>query len=42
MNPLPKPSPNLNRRCERFSKTTKLVYLNKFTVFGKLHLDDLT
>ncbi|HCS55442.1 MAG TPA: integrase, partial [Planctomycetaceae bacterium] len=41
-NPLPKASPNLNGRCERFIETIKLECLNKFIVFGKKHLDYLT
>lgn len=41
-NPLPKASPNLNGRCERFIETIKLECLNKFIVFGKRHLDYLT
>ena len=41
-NPLPKASPNLNGRCERFIETIKLECLNKFIVFGKRHLDHLT
>ena len=38
-NPLPKGSPNLNGRCERFIETIKLECLSKFIVFGKRHLD---
>uniref|UniRef100_UPI0030D85B12 integrase core domain-containing protein n=1 Tax=uncultured Rubinisphaera sp. TaxID=1678686 RepID=UPI0030D85B12 len=41
-NPLPKASPNLNGRCERFIETIKLECLNKFIVSGKKHLDYLT
>ncbi len=41
-NPLPKASPNLNGRCERFIETIKLECLNKFIVFGRRHLDYLT
>ncbi|MCR9118911.1 MAG: transposase, partial [bacterium] len=40
-NPLPKASPNLNGRCERFIETIKLECLNKFIVFGKRHFDYL-
>lgn len=40
-NPLPKCSPNLNGRCERFIETIKLECLAKFIVFGKRHLDYL-
>ena len=40
-NPLPKGSPNLNGRCERFIETIKLECLRKFIVFGKRHLDHL-
>lgn len=40
-NPLPKASPNLNGRCERFIETIKLECLQKFIVFGKRHLDHL-
>lgn len=40
-NPLPKASPNLNGRCERFIETIKLECLSKFIVFGKRHLDHL-
>ena len=40
-NSLPKASPNLNGRCERFIETIKLECLRKFTVFGKQHLDYL-
>jgi putative transposase len=40
-NPLPKGSPNLNGRCERFIETIKLECLAKFIVFGKKHLDYL-
>ena len=40
-NPLPKGSPNLNGRCERFIETIKLECLSKFIVFGKKHLDYL-
>ena len=41
-NPLPKGSPNLNGRCERFIETIKLECLRKFIVFGKRHMDYLT
>ena len=41
-NPLPKASPNLNGRYERFIETIKLECLNEFIVFGKKHLDYLT
>jgi putative transposase len=40
-NPLPKGSPNLNGRCERFIETIKLECLRRFIVFGKKHLDYL-
>jgi putative transposase len=40
-NPLPKGSPNLNGRCERFIETIKLECLSRFIVFGKRHLDYL-
>jgi len=40
-NALPKASPNLNGRCERFIETIKLECLNKFIIFGKRHLDHL-
>ncbi len=40
-NSLPKASPNLNGRCERFIETIKLECLNKFIIFGKRHLDHL-
>lgn len=40
-NSLPKASPNLNGRCERFIETIKLECLRKFIVFGKQHLDYL-
>ena len=40
-NSLPKASPNLNGRCERFIQTIKYECLNKFIVFGKQHLDYL-
>ena len=40
-NPLPKGSPNLNGRCERFIETIKLECLRKFIIFGKRHLDYL-
>lgn len=39
--PLPKASPNLNGRCERFAQTLKLECLAKFILFGKKHLDYL-
>jgi len=38
-NALPKASPNLNGRCERFIETIKLECLSKFILFGKRHLD---
>jgi putative transposase len=38
-NPLPKASPNLNGRCERFIETIKLEALRHFLIFGKRHLD---
>ncbi|WP_197441473.1 integrase core domain-containing protein [Thalassoglobus neptunius] len=40
-NPLPRASPNLNGRCERFIETIKLECLAKFVIFGKRHLDYL-
>ena len=40
-NSLPKASPNLNGRCERFIETIKLECLSKFIIFGKTHLDYL-
>ena len=40
-NPLPKASPYLNGRCERFIETIKLECLAKFIIFGKRHLDHL-
>jgi len=40
-NPLPKGSPNLNGRCERFVGTIRWECLDKFIVFGKRHLDYL-
>ena len=40
-NSLPKASPNLNGRCERFIETIKLECLRKFIIFGKRHLDYL-
>ena len=40
-NPLPKASPNLNGRCERFVGTIRWECLGKFIVFGKRHLDYL-
>lgn len=40
-NVLPKASPNLNGRCERFIQTIKLECLAKFIIFGKTHLDYL-
>ncbi|HBN74311.1 MAG TPA: hypothetical protein DD473_00505 [Planctomycetaceae bacterium] len=42
MNSLPKASPNLNGRCERFIETINLECLNKYIAFGKKHLDYLT
>ena len=38
-NPLPKGSPNLNGRCERFVATIRWECLDKFIIFGKRHLD---
>ena len=40
-NQLPKASPNLNGRCERFIQTIKLECLAKFIIFGQRHLDHL-
>ena len=40
-NALPKASPNLNGRCERFVLTIKSECLRKFIIFGKRHLDHL-
>ena len=40
-NPLPKGSPNLNGRCERFIGTIRWECLDKFIIFGKRHLDYL-
>ena len=40
-NALPKGSPNLNGRCERFIQTLKLECLAKFIIFGHRHLDHL-
>jgi transposase InsO family protein len=40
-NPLPKGSPNLNGRCERFIETIKLECLRNFIVFGNRHIDYL-
>jgi putative transposase len=40
-NPLPKGSPNLNGRCERFIGTIRWECLDKFILFGKRHLDYL-
>ena len=40
-NALPKASPNLNGRCERFIQTIKLECLANFILFGKKHLDYL-
>ena len=40
-NALPKASPNLNGRCERFIQTIKLECLAKFVIFGTHHLDHL-
>lgn len=40
-NSLPKASPNLNGRCERFIETIKLECLQKFIIFGERHLDFL-
>jgi len=41
-NSLPKASPNLNGRCERFIGTIKWECLDKFIIFGKRHLDYIT
>lgn len=38
-NALPKASPNLNGRCERFVKTIREECLSKFIFFGRKHLD---
>jgi putative transposase len=35
---LPKASPNLNGRCERFIQTIKHECLSKFIIFGQQHL----
>jgi len=40
-NALPKASPNLNGRCERFVGTIRWECLDKFIIFGKRHLDYL-
>ena len=40
-NPLPKASPNLNGRCERFVGTIRWECLDKSIVFGRRHLDYL-
>lgn len=40
-NALPKASPNLNGRCERFIGTIRWECLDKFIIFGKRHLDHL-
>jgi putative transposase len=40
-NSLPKASPNLNGRCERFVGTIRWECLDKFIIFGKRHLDHL-
>lgn len=40
-NALPKASPNLNGRCERFIQTIKLECLAKFVIFGQQHLNHL-
>ena len=40
-NALPKASPNLNGRCERFMGTIHWECLDKFIIFGKRHLDYL-
>ena len=40
-NALPKTSPNLNGRCERFIGTLRWECLDKFIIFGKKHLDYL-
>jgi putative transposase len=38
---LPKASPNLNGRCERFIQTIKHECLSKFIIFGSRHVDYL-
>ena len=38
-NALPKGSPNLNGRCERFVKTIREECLSKFIFFGAKHLE---
>ncbi|WP_437222435.1 DDE-type integrase/transposase/recombinase [Planctomicrobium sp. SH661] len=40
-NKLPRTSPNLNGRCEKFIGTIKSECLSKFIIFGKRHLDHL-
>lgn len=40
-NALPKVSPNLNGRCERFIGTIRWECLDSFIIFGKQHLDRL-
>ena len=40
-NALPKASPNLNGRCERFVGTIRWECLDKFLIFGNRHLDHL-
>jgi putative transposase len=40
-NSLPKASPNLNGRCERYVGTIRWECLDKFIIFGKRHLDYL-
>ena len=40
-NALPKASPNLNGRCERFVGTIRWECLDKFIIFGKRHLGHL-
>ncbi len=40
-NALPKASPNLNGRCERFVGTLRWGCLDKFIIFGRKHLDHL-
>ena len=40
-NKLPKRSPNLNGRCEKFIGTIKTECLSKFILYGRRHLDYL-
>jgi transposase InsO family protein len=40
-NPLPKASPNLNGRTERFVGQIKSECLSRFILFGKQHLDHI-